>query len=116
MNEKKFNKAYGDIGEKIAQNYLKNNGYKLLICNFKNSLGEIDIIAKEKDIIVFVEVKYRKNNVFGLPREAVDFRKQQKIRMVATTYINKHNLQNQSCRFDVVEILGDQVSHIRNAF
>ena len=116
MNNKVYNKDFGNITEKIAQNYLIEQGYKIVNTNYKNKIGEIDIIAKDSDVLVFVEVKYRKNTNFGLPREAVNFEKQRKIRMVAMSYINKYNLHNNLCRFDVVEILGDEITLIKDCF
>lgn len=116
MNNKVYNKDFGNIGEKIAQNYLKEQGYKIVKTNYKNKIGEIDIIAEDNDVLVFVEVKYRKNTTFGLPREAVNLEKQRKIRMVAMSYINKYNLHNNLCRFDVVEILGDTITLIKDCF
>lgn len=116
MDNKIYNKQFGDIGEKIAQNYLKDCCYKILKTNYKNKIGEIDIIANDDDFLVFVEVKYRKNNFFGLPREAVNSEKQRKIRMVAMSYINKYKLFDKQCRFDVLEVLGDEITLIKNCF
>ena len=116
MESKRYNNVFGTIGENIAKNYLTNNGYKIIKTNFKNKIGEIDIIAYEKGVLVFVEVKYRKNATFGLPREAVDSRKQYKIRQVASSYINKYGLHNKPCRFDVVEILGEKITLIKDCF
>jgi putative endonuclease len=116
MSSKQYNKVYGQIGEEIAKNYIKNNGYKIIKTNFKNKIGEIDIIAYDQDILVFVEVKYRKNNLFGLPREAVNSEKQRKIRLVASSYINKYKLLDKQCRFDVLEILGDEITLIKDCF
>lgn len=65
---KKFNKIVGNVGETWAQNYLKKKKYKILEANYKNLIGEIDIIAKFKDTYVFVEVKTRATSEFGLPR------------------------------------------------
>ncbi|MBE5736111.1 MAG: YraN family protein [Clostridiales bacterium] len=113
---KRYNKVYGDIGESIAKNYLIGVGYKIVKTNFKNKLGEIDIIAYDDDVLVFVEVKYRKNSYFGLPREAVNTEKQRKIRMVATSYINRYKLFNKACRFDVLEILDREVTLIKDCF
>ena len=104
LSNKIYNSKKGFIGEQIAENYLKSQGYKIIKTNYKCKLGEIDIIASDKDTLVFIEVKYRKTNIFGLPRETVNSYKQQKIRMVASIYINKNNLHNKPCRFDVVEI------------
>ena len=116
LSAKKNNSIKGQIGESFAKNYLKKQGYKIVETNFKNKIGEIDIIAYDNDILVFVEVKYRKTSQFGLPREAVNIQKQRKIRMVAMSYINKHNLHNKSCRFDVVEMLGQEITHIKDCF
>lgn len=116
MDNKIYNMQFGDIGEKIAQNYLKDCCYKILKTNYKNKIGEIDIIANDDDFLVFVEVKYRKNNFFGLPREAVNSEKQRKIRMVAMSYINKYKLFDKQCRFDVLEVLGDEITLIKNCF
>ena len=116
MNSKVYNKSKGEVGEEIAKNYLKSKGYKIVQVNFKNYIGEIDIIAYDKDILVFVEVKYRKTSTFGLPREAVNYNKQNKIRTVATSYIKRYNLFAKICRFDVIEILHDEITHIENAF
>lgn len=117
MNEhKKYNTIKGNISESVAVGYLKNCGYKNIITNFKCNIGEIDIIAREDNVLVFVEVKYRKNNIFGMPREAVNYQKQQKIRRVALSYMKKHGLMDSPCRFDVLEILGDQITLIKDCF
>ena len=113
---KSNNYIVGKSGEKIAEEYLKKKGYKILEVNFVNNVGEIDIIARQKNIYVFVEVKYRKNDYFGLPREAVNTYKQRKIRAVANSYIKRYNLYDNVCRFDVIEILDDQITHIENCF
>ncbi len=111
---------YGKRSEIIAQNYLKKNGYKILETNYSTKLGEIDIIAKDKDgYIVFLEVKSRMSRKFGDPFDAIDYKKQQKIRNVATMYLKSHNLLNTNCRFDAIAILGENgedIRHIVNAF
>ena len=111
-------KKIGDNGEKQAEEYLKKLGYKVIERNWKYSrIGEIDIIAKEKDILVFVEVKYRKDTKFGYPEEAVNPKKQRTIRNVANYYMVTEHLSLESpVRFDVVAILGNEIKHIRNAF
>ena len=112
--------TYGKVGEIIATNYLKQKGYKIIANNYKNPIGEIDIIAQDKNYLVFVEVKTRISRAFGDPAEAVNYFKQQKIRQVATMYLKQHNLLQTNCRFDVVAILGqngdEDVRHIENAF
>lgn len=111
--------VFGARGEIIASNYLINKGYAILERNYKNKIGEIDIIAKQGNTIVFVEVKTRMTRAFGDPLEAVNVRKQQKIRDVATAYLMKTKKLNSPCRFDVISILGDtneEIDHIENAF
>jgi putative endonuclease len=114
--DKMFNKVSGDHAEKIAIKYLINKSYKIIEKNYKNKIGEIDIIAKDKDILVFVEVKFRSNDYFGLPREAVNTNKQFKIRNVATQYITSNKLFDKTCRFDVLEILGNEITHLMDCF
>jgi len=113
---KRFNKVLGNSGEEIAIKYLKKHGYKILEVNYKHKIGEIDIIAKKGSIIVFIEVKHRSSDYFGLPREAVNELKQNKIRMIATAYIKKKRLFDYPCRFDVIEILSGEITHIEDCF
>lgn len=110
------NKIEGISGEVDAEMYLKKKGYKILAENYKNVIGEIDLIAKDGEYIVFVEVKKRSTKEYGLPREVVTPQKQQKIRKVATYYLKEKRLYDQPCRFDVVDILGDKITHIEDAF
>lgn len=106
----------GVDGEKMAREYLVKHKYKILDTNYSNTIGEIDIIAKYKKIIVFVEVKHRHSTQYGLPRESVTLYKQNKIRQVALAYLKYKNLINSPIRFDVIDILGDEITHIINAF
>ena len=110
------NKVEGNIGEVLSVNFLKKQGYKILSINFKTKFGEIDIIAQDKDTIVFVEVKRRETLKFGRPIEAIDYRKELKIKRVAEYYLNKTKNYEVNVRFDVIEILGKEISHIKNAF
>lgn len=111
---KKLNKIKGDIGEEIACQHLKKQKYKILERNYKNKIGEIDIIAQKKKEVVFVEVKYRSDDCFGLPSEAVGKSKQHKIRLVAEEFLSSHKFED--IRFDVIEILGEEINHIVDAF
>lgn len=112
-----MSKELGIKGEVLAKEYLINKGYKIIDTNYKNKIGEIDIIAKLKNTIVFVEVKARESVKFGLPREAVNFYKQQKIRNVAIGYLKFKGLYEKvSVRFDVIDIIGTSITHIENAF
>lgn len=111
--------TFGTRGEIIALNYLINKGYTILERNYKNKIGEIDLIAKQGNIIVFVEVKTRLTRGFGDPLEAINYKKQEKIRKVATFYLIKNRKTNEPCRFDAIAILGesdDDVVHVENAF
>lgn len=114
----KTNAIVGGLGEDIARKFLIKNKYKILHTNYKTKLGEIDIVCfdKKTDTYVFVEVKYRSTKIFGYPREAVDSRKQNKIKMVATEYMRSNRIYNKKARFDVVEILDEDITHIKNAF
>lgn len=111
-----LNKITGNKGEKQAVKYLKKQGYKILATNYATKLGELDIIAKEKNELIFVEVKTRLTTEFGLPREAVTNYKQNKIRQVATEYLKSTGNLNRECRCDVIEILNGELVHIKNAF
>ena len=108
--------SLGVLGEKQAKNFLIKNKYKILKTNYTCPVGEIDIVAKQKDVIVFVEVKTRTSTQFGLPRESVTPFKQNKIRRVATCYLKENMLLNSPVRFDVIDILEGNITHITNAF
>lgn len=112
------NKEKGSFGEKLAVQFLKKKGYKILEKNFTTDIGEIDIIAVDGSQVVFVEVKTRLDDRMGLPAEAVEYRKQSKISKVASQYIKKHQLYSISSRFDVVDIqLSDnKITHYEDAF
>ena len=113
---KELNRAMGIKGEVLAKSFLIKKGYKILFTNYSTKLGEIDIIAKHKGYVVFVEVKQRETCTFGRPSEAVDEIKQQKIRRVATYFLKQYKLFDCDCRFDVIEIIGEEINHIENAF
>ena len=110
------NKEKGAVGEILAVNFLKKNKYKILQTNYKNVVGEIDIVAQKKKLLVFVEVKRRMTLEYGRPVEAVNLRKQNKIKKVAELFLIENNLKYADCRFDVIEILDEEVFHIENAF
>lgn len=115
-------KLEGDKGETLAYNHLKNKGYKILQTNYKCYSGEIDIVAKDKDTYVFVEVKTRSSLRFGLPQEAINYPKMLHIKRSAENYLKYHRLLGLvSVRFDCVAILFDQngnsqIDHIENIF
>ena len=112
-NKRKIGNAY----EVKAEEYLIRKGYKILERNFTCRGGEIDIIAKDGDVFCFVEVKYRTTEKYGNPLEAVDFRKQNQIRKVAYYFLMKNKLSEWTpCRFDVIGFVGEEMTHIENAF
>jgi len=113
-----YNHINGIINEDKAVNYItKAKKYKLLDKNYSTKIGEIDIICQTKDkTIVFVEVKHRNTERFGLGREAINEYKINKIKKTAMQYlIQTHNLDKKT-RFDVIDILGDKLDYIENAF
>jgi putative endonuclease len=111
---------FGKDSESVAVRHLKKNGYKILKQNYRTKLGEIDIVAKDKHTLVFVEVKARKSGHFGHPKWAVTPKKQRKISMVALYYLKATKQQNAKARFDVVTISSLQnnprIEIIKNAF
>jgi len=111
---------FGKKSESLAVKYLKKRGYKILEQNYRSQTGEIDIIAKHKGVIVFVEVKARRSDRFGNPKWAVTYTKQRKISMTALHYLKATNQSNSRARFDVVSIdsSGDTIAVeiVRNAF
>jgi putative endonuclease len=114
-------KALGVKGEDLAVQYLKKKGFKVIERNYHCLLGEIDLIAREKDTVVFVEIKARSSLDCGLPQEAVDRFKQKRLIQVARFYMAEHNLkENIPARFDVVAIhltpSGPDIELIKDAF
>ena len=115
MSENK--RAEGERLETIAAALLTDNGYTVLARNWRRSTGEIDIVAEEDGWLVFVEVKYRRSGTAGAPEEAVDRRKQARIRRTAEWYLKENGIPvTARCRFDVVSYGPGGVRLIRNAF
>lgn len=107
----------GSEYEKKAACFLEENGYRIIERNYRCRLGEIDLVAVHKNCLVFVEVKYRKSAGFGFPVEAVDYKKQKIICKVAQNYIAVRRIGSQvQVRFDVVAVLGDEITVYENAF
>ena len=106
----------GNYGEALAVKYLSDKGCKILARNFRSKMGEIDVIAEDGKYIVFVEVKYRTDNLYGEPFEAVTAAKRRKIRRTAELYLLKTGNINRDCRFDVIDILDGRIEHYENAF
>jgi putative endonuclease len=117
-----FNKALGSYGEFLALQYFKAQGYLILEKNFRNKLGEIDLIVQDGKTICFVEVKTRQSLDQGQPYEAVTPWKIRKLSQMAMCYLKHkfHSLEILS-RFDVISIVQDkeaspEIKHIKNAF
>ncbi len=112
--------SLGRKGEDLAVARLKELKYRVLERNYRCALGEMDIIAREKDTLVFVEVKTRATPKFGSPAAAVDRHKQRKLSQIALTYMNQKKLVAVPARFDVVSVEfwppGPRVEVIRDAF
>ncbi len=120
MNKKEF----GNLGENKAQEYLKKKKYKIIQTNFRVKSAEIDVIAYDKKTLCFIEVKTRSSDLFGQPCDAVDIRKQEKIKNGAMWYLLQNNLDDE-VRFDVVEVFATKsddkfkvkkINIIKNAF
>lgn len=94
----------GKEGEEEATKYLEKQGYQIIGRNFECKQGEIDIIAKDKNEYVFIEVKTRQNRHYGMPCEAVNEKKQKHIWNATKYYLYIHKLENQYIRFDVIEV------------
>lgn len=112
MNRREIGSNY----EQAAALYLKNKGYRILCMNYCCYCGEIDIIAKDGETLVFIEVKYRSTSKFGDPAQAVNVKKQMKIYKSAQCYLKQNHILEVPCRFDIVAIQGQQIRIIKNAF
>lgn len=113
---RKNNRKMGSHYEKLAGEYLIQNGYEILEYNYRCKTGEIDIIARDGEYLVFCEVKYRKDDRKGHPAEAVDLAKQKVISKCALYYMTVNAIEDMPCRFDVVSIENDEITLYRNAF
>ena len=111
-----YKKFLGRVGEKKAADYLRKKGHEILETNFKTVFGEIDIISKDGQTIVFTEVKTRSSDEFGTPAQAVTEKKQEKYYKVASQYLQKNCKSENLCRFNVIEIENGQINHILDAF
>lgn len=112
--EKMDRKLMGQVAEEAAVNYLKHQGYQILERNYRSSLGEIDIIAQDRDTLVFIEVRSRQGTRFGLPQETVNLAKQQKVKRMAAQYLKAKNAWKKVCRFDVVGILFNEEGEVKS--
>jgi len=115
-------KALGEFGEKMAREYLKKKGYHILETNFRCREGEIDVVAQDKDYLVFVEVRTRTGSDFGTPEESLTVAKKDRLVSLALAYLQTHRGLPSLFRFDVVAVELDQKGRvsrlelIQNAF
>jgi len=118
MNKEKIGLARK--GEALAEGFLKKNKYKILLKNYRNNYGEIDIIGQDKDTLCFIEVKTRSTQRFGSPHEAIDAHKRRKISQVALKYLKDNRFLDRPARFDTVAIYTQEkqtkIELIKNAF
>lgn len=113
--------AVGAYGEQRAAEHLQAHGLVLLHRNWRCSDGEVDLILRDGDTVVFCEVKTRRGDTFGTPAEAVDYRKVRKLRQLGARWLHESGIHPRSIRFDVVEVRSrrhgdDEITHIRSAF
>jgi putative endonuclease len=114
------NKDIGEKGEALAAEFLVRNGYKELAKNYRHRRNEIDLIVEKDGVLVFVEVKLRKNNAFGFPESFVDEAKISRLKICAEQYLVEKNW-NGPIRFDILSITGEidnrlTISHFEDAF
>lgn len=114
-------KSLGKQGEELAASYLKKcQNYQILQRNYRCVFGEVDIVAKDGDVLTFIEVRTRKSEDYGNPKESITKRKQDQLSKVALEFINRHNVHHVKARFDVVAVYllsqKEQVELIKNAF
>lgn len=111
----------GRAGEETAARHLETKGQRILERGFRTRDGEIDLVSRDGDTLVFVEVKTRGGTAHGRPAEAVDYRKRGRILRAARVWLHRHGATESRCRFDVVEVLTrpgspDRVEHLPDAF
>jgi len=111
---------FGELGERIAERWLKRNGWRVVQRRFRIGHRDIDLIVTRDDTVAFVEVKARRGVEFGDPVEAVNWSKQKELARSASVWIDRHGRASESYRFDVVGILVEgervRVRHVPNAF
>jgi putative endonuclease len=113
-------RRFGQEGESAAERYLQRKGYRILARNLRSPAGELDLVAEDGQVLVFVEVKARRTDAFGGAVHAVHQRKQEKLIRLAAQYLARHHIKDRLCRFDVVLLQNAgtvmQIEHIENAF
>jgi putative endonuclease len=107
--------ARGAFGERRAREWYTRHGYEIVDCNWRTRAGEIDIVVRHDDVIVFVEVKSRASLAFGSPGEAVTYAKAARMRRIAHAWLADHDVHATTIRFDVVAVTGTRVEVIEGA-
>jgi len=95
----------GRLGEDLAVDWLRGHGYTLVKRNYRRRFGEVDVIARQGEYLVFIEVKTRSSGRFGSPFEAVTAKKQQQLSRIAKDYLSRYKLTDTPCRFDVLSVI-----------
>lgn len=115
-----FSRWLGNRGEREAARFLKTQGHKILARQYRNRLGELDLITEDQGTIVFVEVKTRSDHRKGEPEQAVELRKQRQLTRVALSFLKQQGWLERRCRFDVIAVVMDrgrtEIRHFKNAF
>lgn len=111
----------GERGEALAWNFLRKRGYSILERNYRTRFGEMDVVARKDGVLIFLEVKTRRDHRFGLPSEAVDWKKRRRLTRVAYTYLQSRGLEDNAARFDILSVTWDgsrepQFSLLEDAF
>jgi putative endonuclease len=120
---KDHRKKLGELGEKLALQHLIDLNYAILHCNWRCRTGELDIIAEDEEILVFIEVRTRRQTgTFGTPQESVDVRKQKQVRETAQVYLHHQRKYDCKVRFDLISVVMSlqtelvRIDHLRHAF
>ncbi len=111
----------GKRGEELATVFLEQKGFQIITRNYRQKTGEVDIIAKDNNTLIFIEVKTRSSLLFGQPFEAVTEKKQSQLNRIALDYMTRNKIKNQAARFDVISILIEKnkkpkIEHLKNCF
>ena len=117
-----YNKDIGSFGEALARDYLISKGYKILNMNFRNKFGEIDIICKKNNLLIFCEIKSRYSNSFGFPIESITCYIQKQIIKLSELYLISKKYYNFNVRYDIIEVIFNTITsshiinHVQDAF
>jgi putative endonuclease len=112
--------AFGEVGERVAERWLRRRGWRVLQRRFRSGHRDIDLVAERDGMVAFVEVKARRDGTYGDPVEAVNWKKRRELARSAAVWIDRHGRPHETYRFDVIGVLveGDRVRvrHVENAF